>query len=69
MSEEMRLIDLINSYGQKWKEIQKEMSNRSCSQLKNRFFGRLKKLNDKKREMVKVEAEGSVVESGPEQMF
>ena len=58
----MRLIDYINSYGQKWKEIQKQMSNRSCSQLKNRFFGRLKKLNDKKLEAVKVEAEGNAFE-------
>ena len=45
VEEELKLIDLINEHGQKWKVLQSLMPNRSCSQLKNRFFGRIKRLN------------------------
>lgn len=48
IEEDLQLIELINKEGQRWKYIQELMPHRSCSQLKNRFFGRIKRLNDKK---------------------
>ena len=42
------LIRLINEHGQNWKYIQTLMPNRSRNQLKNRFFGRIRRINSRK---------------------
>jgi hypothetical protein len=44
----MLILDLLNKYGTKWKQIQKEMPSRTDNQIKNRFYGRLKMLLKKK---------------------
>lgn len=45
--EDLLLLDLIKKYGHKWKTIERHMSKRSQNQLKNRFYGKLKKVVEK----------------------
>ena len=35
-------------FGKNWKALEERMNGRTQQQIKNRFFGRLKKLHDKK---------------------
>lgn len=48
MEEDMRLVELLNLHGRNWRLIEETMEGRTQNQIKNRFFGRIKKLNDKK---------------------
>ena len=50
LEEDLELIDLFNTYGKDWRLIQDKMSSRSRNQIKNRFFGRILRLDAKKRE-------------------
>lgn len=43
--EDELLLELIQKYGHSWKAIEKHMSKRSQNQLKNRYYGKLKKTN------------------------
>ena len=43
------LIKLLAEYGKDWKELEKKMEGRTQGQIKNRYFGRLKRLEDKKK--------------------
>lgn len=42
IEEDMKIIECINKYGKKWKQIEKELGNRTDNQIKNRYYGRLK---------------------------
>lgn len=44
----MILIDCLNEFGKDWKLIEDRLENRTQNQIKNRYFGRLKKLSDRK---------------------
>lgn len=46
--EDGELMELVKKYGSQWKIIEKIMTSRSQNQLKNRFYGKLKKMMDKK---------------------
>lgn len=50
MEEDLLLIDLFNTYGKDWKLIQTKMFKRSRNQIKNRFFGRILRLEAKKKD-------------------
>ena len=50
MDEDLELIELYNRYGKDWQVIQNRMAHRSRNQIKNRFFGRILRLDAKKRE-------------------
>ena len=49
MDEDLKLIALFNQYGKDWKIIQEKMGHRSRNQIKNRFFGRILRLDAKKK--------------------
>jgi hypothetical protein len=42
------LIALVNKYSKNWKEIEDRMPGRCRNQIKNRFFGKIYRLNQKK---------------------
>lgn len=44
----MRLVEFVNEYGKNWTLAQEIFPTKSVSHIKNRFYGRLRKLNDKK---------------------
>ena len=48
IDEEMALMELLNRHGKEWKKILQCFPQRTVDQLKNRYFGRLKKMNAKK---------------------
>lgn len=37
----MKLIELYNMFGKRWKSIAEELEKRSENQVKNRFYGRI----------------------------
>ena len=43
----MKLVNLLNKYGRDWKTIEENFEGRTQNQIKNRFFGRLKRISDK----------------------
>lgn len=53
----MELITLLNCNGKNWKVIEEGLPGRSLNQIKNRYYGRIKKLNDKKINHEKVSLE------------
>ena len=48
LDEDVQLTELLNTYGTNWKIIEQQLKGRSQNQIKNRYFGRLKKLHEKK---------------------
>lgn len=48
MEEDVELVRLINVFGKDWKAIEANFSGRSRSQIKNRYFGKIHRLNQKK---------------------
>ena len=48
LDEDVELVRLINLYGKDWKTIEANFSGRSRSQIKNRYFGKIHRLNQKK---------------------
>ena len=42
------MIGCINTFGTDWKVLENNFEGRSQNQIKNRYFGRLKKLAEKK---------------------
>jgi len=48
VSEDMKILELLQKYGTKWKLIQREMAHRTDNQIKNRYYGRLKLLLKRK---------------------
>lgn len=48
MEEDLKLINLMNRYGKNWKFLENNLEGRTQNQIKNRYFGRLKKLSEKK---------------------
>lgn len=38
----------MNMYGKNWKYLEQNFEGRTQNQIKNRYFGRLKKINEKK---------------------
>ena len=48
VQEDLLLVDLLNTNGKDWKMIEEHFPGRTQNQIKNRYFGRLKKLNEKK---------------------
>ena len=56
MDEDMLLIGLVNTFGKNWKEIEDRLPGRGRNQIKNRFFGKICRLNARKRaQLEKVE--------------
>jgi myb proto-oncogene protein len=49
LEEDLLLIDLVNKFGRNWKEIEDRLRGRSRNQIKNRFFGKICRLNSKKK--------------------
>lgn len=45
--EDQKLVEMISKYGHSWKTIEKYMSKRSQNQLKNRYYGKIKKEGEK----------------------
>jgi hypothetical protein len=50
LEEDLELIRLINIHGKNWKMVESEFIGRSRSQIKNRFFGKISRMNKKKME-------------------
>ena len=50
LEEDLALIELLREFGKDWGEVEKRMNGRTQNQIKNRYFGRLKRLEDKKKE-------------------
>ena len=48
IEQDMQLIEFLKSYGRDWAGISKHMNGRTQNQIKNRYFGRIKRLEDKK---------------------
>ena len=48
LEEDLKLVDCLNKYGKDWKEIEDNLEGRTQNQIKNRYFGRLKKLAERK---------------------
>lgn len=48
LEEDLKLIELLNRYGKEWKIIERSFEGRTQNQIKNRYFGRLKKLGEKR---------------------
>ena len=46
--EDVLLIELLAKYGKDWNLILKSFKGRTQSQIKNRYYGRLKRMEDKK---------------------
>lgn len=44
----MLLVNLLNKNGKNWKFIEEHFPGRTQNQIKNRYFGRLKKLAERK---------------------
>lgn len=51
-------MNLINKYGLEWKDIEQHFEGRTQNQLKNRYFGRLKRISDKKVQKKAIQAKG-----------
>ena len=49
LEEDLLLIKLLKQVGKDWDELERRFSGRTQNQLKNRYFGRLKRLDDKKK--------------------
>ena len=48
LQEDLKLVECLNKYGKDWKEIEESLQGRTQNQIKNRYFGRLKKLAERK---------------------
>lgn len=48
LEEDMLLVELLNRHGRNWKNIEDALPGRTQNQIKNRYFGRIKKLQEKK---------------------
>lgn len=48
LEEDFMLVQLLNEHGKNWKAIEDILVNRTQNQIKNRYFGRLKRISDKK---------------------
>lgn len=59
----MRLVDLLNEHGKNWKIIEELLGDRTQNQIKNRYFGRLKRISDKKIAL-KDKAKAEALEGG-----
>ena len=57
IEEDLQLINFLNKFGKNWKKIENMLEGRTQNQIKNRYFGRLKKLAEKK-EISSIELEG-----------
>jgi hypothetical protein len=55
VEDDLQLIHLLNEHGKNWKLIETLMPHRSKIQLKNRYFGRIKRINAKKVKSLKSE--------------
>ena len=52
IDDDLRLIELINTYGKNWKLIEETMTDRSRNQIKNRYFGRIKRIDELKKKRI-----------------
>lgn len=50
--EELRLVHFLNERGKNWGEAEAQFPGRSLHQIKNRYYGRFKRLNERKLEQV-----------------
>ena len=48
LQEDLLLVNLLNAHGKNWKILEDTLQNRTQNQIKNRYFGRLKRISDKK---------------------
>ena len=48
VDEDLKLIQFLNMYGKNWKFLEENFEGRTQNQIKNRYFGRLKKLAERK---------------------
>lgn len=48
LEDDLKLVDLLNFYGKNWKEIEERFDGRNINHIKNRYYGRIKKLNERK---------------------
>lgn len=48
LDEDLLLVQLINHHGMDWEMFQKELPHRSRNQIKNRLFGRILRIHNKK---------------------
>ena len=44
LEEDLHLINLLGEHGKNWQVLEESMNGRTQHQIKNRYFGRLKKL-------------------------
>ena len=57
LDDDLLLIKLLKNYGKNWNLIESHMNGRTQNQIKNRYFRRLKILDEKKRERkIKIES-------------
>ena len=57
LEEDLELVKYLNLYETNWKALEKQFQGRTQNQIKNRYFGRLKKLAEKK--LMKMNSEES----------
>lgn len=48
LEEDVELVRLFNLHGKDWRAIEQSLPGRSRNQIKNRFFGKITRLNNKK---------------------
>ena len=56
LDEDLMLIKLLKEVGKNWEELERRFPGRTQNQLKNRYFGRLKRLDDKKRQREEIQS-------------
>ena len=50
LEDDLLLIELLREHGKNWNLIEAQMNGRTQNQIKNRYFRRLKLMDEKKRE-------------------
>ena len=48
--EDLQLMELLKKYGKDWEYIEGRLPGRTHNQIKNRYYGRIKRIEDKKIE-------------------
>jgi len=48
LREDLLILDLVKTYGKNWKLLKERLPKRNLTQIKYRFYSRIKRLNDRK---------------------
>ena len=53
LEEDLYLVRLLETYGENWAKIERELKGRTQNQIKNRYHGRIKIICKKKKQIKK----------------